>query len=188
MSPPDPAAPSRAANSTRGSIEGGIESIIFASRWLLAPLYLGMVGAIVMVGIKFFQEFAHYLPNVMGMETTILTNAVLELIDLVLTANLLLIFLFSGYENFISKINAAIHHKDRPAWMGTVDYGGLKLKVIGSIIAITSVQLLKAFVNIKAYTREELIWLAVLHLVFLASGVAFSVMERMAAHCAAHER
>jgi len=143
---------------------------------------VGMIGAIVMIGIKFFQEFIHYLPLVVGLETAVLTNVVLELVDLVLTANLLLIFLFSGYENFVSKINAAESHEDRPSWMGNVDYGGLKLKVIGSIIAITSIQLLKAFVSIKDYSREELIGLVVLHFTFLASGLAFSMMEKMAHH------
>jgi uncharacterized protein (TIGR00645 family) len=168
-------------------IENAIESVIFASRWLLAPLYLGMIGGICMIGIKFFQEFIHYMPLVVTLETAILTNVVLELVDLVLTANLLLIFLFSGYENFISKINAAGSHVDRPSWMGTIDYGGLKLKVIGSIIAITSIQLLKAFVNVKAYTQEELTWLVVLHLTFLLSGVAFSLMEKMGGHGAKNE-
>jgi len=163
-------------------IEDKIEVIIFASRWLLAPLYLGLVGAICMIGVKFFQEFVHYLPLVFTLETAILTNVVLELVDLVLTANLLLIFLFSGYENFVSKINSAASHEDRPSWMGNVDYGGLKLKVIGSIIAITSIQLLKAFVNVKEFSREQLIWLVVLHLTFLASGLAFSLMEKMASH------
>lgn len=161
-------------------IEDAIEKLIFASRWLLAPLYLGLVGAIGMIFVKFFQEFLHYAPLVTTLETAILTNAVLELVDLVLTANLLLIFLFSGYENFVSKINSAESHEDRPSWMGNVDYGGLKLKVIGSIIAITSIQLLKAFVNIQEFTREQLIWLVVLHLTFLLSGLAFSLMEKMA--------
>lgn len=163
-------------------IEDKIEQLIFASRWLLAPLYIGMIGGICMIGIKFFQEFLHYLPLVFSLETAILTNVVLELVDLVLTANLLLIFLFSGYENFVSKINSAESHEDRPSWMGNVDYGGLKLKVIGSIIAITSIQLLKAFVNVKEFSREQLIWLVILHLTFLLSGLAFSLMEKMAAH------
>lgn len=167
-------------------IEKLLEHLIFSSRWLLAPLYIGMIGAIILVGIKFFQEFLHYLPQVFTLETPMLTNAVLELVDLVLTANLLLIFLFSGYENFVSRIDSATTHEDRPSWMGNVDYGGLKLKVIGSIIAITSIQLLKAFVDLKHFTAEDRLWLVVLHLTFLLSGLAFALMERMTVHKKTH--
>ena len=92
-------------------IENKIEVLIFGSRWLLAPLYLGIILGIMMIGVKFFQEMIHYVPLVVTLETPILTNVVLELVDLILTANLLLIFLFSGYENFISKIGTADFHE-----------------------------------------------------------------------------
>jgi uncharacterized protein (TIGR00645 family) len=102
---------------------------------------------------------------------------VLSLVDLSLAANLVLIILFSGYENFVSKIDQAHSDPDRPEWMGTLDFSGLKIKLIASIVAISGIHLLKIFMNVPKYTSEELQWYVLLHLTFVGSGVAFALMD-----------
>lgn len=120
------------------TIENFLESLMFASRWLLAPFYLGLVGAIVMLLWYFGIEFMHLIPMVMGGEGSVVVG-VLSLVDLVLVANLLIVIIFAGYENFVSKIHVG-DHEDRPDWMGHVDFADLKMKLIGSIIAISGIE------------------------------------------------
>ena len=103
---------------------------------------------------------------------------VLSLVDIVMIANLLLLIIFAGYENFVSIINTA-NHEDRPEWMGHVTFSDLKIKLIGSIVAISGIELLKAFMNLKAYTDGELAWKIGLHLTFVVSGVLFAMMDKL---------
>ena len=131
------------------AIEHFLEMLIFNSRWLLAPFYLGLMIGIVILLVKFFQEFVHLIPHTLDSSESDIVLAILTLVDMSLVANLLLIIVFSGYENFVSKIDTA-GHEDRPDWMGKVDFSGLKMKVIASIVAISAIELLKAFVNIGA--------------------------------------
>lgn len=162
-------------------IERNLERGIFASRWLLAPFYVGLIGSLVLLLIKFAQEFLHLAPRVLEMSETEALLGVLTLVDLSLAGNLLLMVIFAGYENFVSKIDAA-DHVDRPEWMGKIDYGGLKLKLITSIVAISAIQLLKAFMNVGAVGREDLAWMVGIHLVFVVSGVLLAFMDRLAPH------
>jgi uncharacterized protein (TIGR00645 family) len=162
-------------------IERNLERGIFASRWLLAPFYVGLVGSLVLLLIKFVQEFIHLVPRVLELSDTEALLGVLTLVDLSLAANLLLMVIFAGYENFVSKIDAA-DHEDRPDWMGKIDYGGLKLKLLTSIVAISAIQLLKAFMNVHELTNEELAWMAGIHLVFVVSGVLLALMDRLSPH------
>ena len=159
-------------------IEHFLESFIFASRWLLAPFYVGLVGAIVLLLFKFGKEFVGLLPLVVTGDGGQVMVGVLTLVDVALVANLLLIIIFAGYENFVSKIHTA-DHEDRPEWMGHVSFSDLKIKVIGSIVAISGIELLKAFVNIDAYTNQQLAWKVGLHLTFVVSGVLFALMDRL---------
>lgn len=159
-------------------IENLMERFIFASRWLLAPFYLGLVGAIAILLFKFGKEFIHLLPVVVNGTGGDVMVGVLTLVDVALVANLLLIIIFAGYENFVSKINTG-DHEDRPDWMGHVSFSDLKIKVIGSIVAISGIELLKAFVNVEAYTNEHLAWKVALHMAFVVSGVLFAVMDRL---------
>ncbi|MBU0501421.1 MAG: TIGR00645 family protein [Gammaproteobacteria bacterium] len=159
-------------------IEHFLERFIFASRWLLAPFYLGLVGAIALLLLKFAKEFFNLLPVVISGEGTQVMVGVLTLVDVALVANLLIIIVFAGYENFVSKINTG-NHEDRPDWMGHVSFSDLKIKVIGSIVAISGIELLKAFVNIEAYTNEQLAWKVGLHMAFVVSGVLFALMDRL---------
>ena len=155
-----------------------LERTIFASRWLLAPFYLGLCLALVLLLVKFGQELLHVAPAVLTMSESAVVLSILALIDLSLAGNLLLLVIFSGYENFVSKIDVG-DHKDRPDWMGKVDYSGLKLKLLASIVAISAIQLLRAFMNIKSMTNEELAWLVGIHMCFVVSGVLLALMDRL---------
>ena len=158
-----------------------VERLIFWSRWLLAPLYVGLIGVLVILIYKFGLEFVHTVEHVMaGKESTFILD-LLALLDLVLLANLILIVLFSGYENFVSRIEAAEKSVDRPYWMGTVDFSGLKIKLIGSLVAISVIELLRDFIQLgeemHAEVGQGLMWRVIIHLTFVASGVLFAVMD-----------
>jgi uncharacterized protein (TIGR00645 family) len=158
-------------------IERGIEGVIFASRWLMAPVYLGLIGALAILIVTFFKELFEALPNVLAMGEADVILLVLTLVDLSLAGNLVLIILFSGYENFVSKIDAAHGDKDRPEWMGTLDFSGLKIKLIASIVAISGIHLLKVFMDVDKYTSNQLMWFTIIHITFVLSGVAFAAMD-----------
>jgi uncharacterized protein (TIGR00645 family) len=163
-------------------IEKAIETTLFRSRWLLAPLYMGLVLALVLLLVKFFVKFIKIVPAIFDPSGAALILGVLELVDVVLIANLLLIIIFSGYENFVSKIDMVEGHVDKPDWMGKVDYTALKLKVIGSIVAISSIELLKVFISVSQHSdipREDVVLLMAIHLAFVISGVLFALMERI---------
>ena len=157
------------------------ENALFWSRWLLSPLYLGLVVVLVLVIVRFGQDFYKLLMNMFGGDTHAFTIDLLALLDLVLLANLILIVIFAGYENFVSRIDAAHESVDRPHWMGTIDFSGLKIKLIGSLVAISVIELLKDFIHLgeepDAKVGEGVIWRIVIHLTFVVSGVLFAVMD-----------
>lgn len=167
------------------TMEHFLEVLMFNSRWLLAPFYVGLVIGIALLLVKFGQEFFHILPHIFESPESEVILAILTLVDMSLVANLLLIIIFSGYENFVSKINTG-GHEDRPEWMGKVDFSGLKIKLIASIVAISAIELLKAFVNLTALTTEQLAWKVGIHLTLVFSGVMFAVMDRVAGGTAKH--
>lgn len=160
-------------------IEKPLEKFIFASRWLLAPFYVGLVFSLVALMVRFIAELAHMLPHFLSMDEKDVLLAVLTLIDLSLAGNLLIIVIFSGYENFVSRLDNE-NHKDRPAWMGHVDFSGLKIKLLASIIAISGIHLLKSFMNVDSVNKENLMWLVIIHVVFVASGLLLAWMDRLA--------
>lgn len=165
-----------------GPVEQTFEKLLFASRWLMAPMYLGLVVALGMLMAIFLRDLAYYAPQLMGMKSEEVILVALTLIDLTLAANLILIVMFSGYENFVSKFDFDVG-EDRPGWMGKVDFGGLKMKLIASIVAISGIHLLKRFMEISdidsatAFGEIELKWLVVIHLTFVASGVLMALMD-----------
>lgn len=161
-------------------IENAIETIIFSSRWILAPFYLGLVVTIAILLVKFFHEFLNMLTHFLVSTESEVVLSILTLVDMSLVANLLLIVIFAGYENFVSKIDVAVHNTDRPKWMGTVNYAGLKMKLIASIVAISAVELLKSFVNVAASDNRELAWKVGIHVALLFSGIMFALMDRIA--------
>ncbi len=175
--------------------ETGLEKVIFQSRWLMAPFYLGLSIALVLLMITFVRELAHEIPGVISgvkvvegktvpVKESDVILLVLTLIDMSLAGNLLLTVIFAGYENFVSKIESAQESKDRPDWMGTVDFGGLKLKLVASIVAISGIHLLKSFMKItdKAVDERQMFWLVVTHLTFVTSGLLLALMDRMTPH------
>ncbi|KAF0173047.1 MAG: hypothetical protein FD162_1925 [Rhodobacteraceae bacterium] len=177
--------------SVKPSIETKFEQGLFASRWLMAPMYLGLVVSLAMMAVLFVKELAYYLPKTLTMTADQGILAVLTLIDLSLAANLLLIVLFSGYENFVSKLDIK-DSEDRPDWMGKVDFSGLKMKLIASIVAISGIHLLKVFMSLgkpaSAYTvtMETLQWMVIIHLTFVVSGVLLALMDWFSAKTDKH--
>jgi uncharacterized protein (TIGR00645 family) len=167
----------------RNLIEKALEETLFKSRWLLAPFYLGLVVSLLALLGAFLGELAHVLPQILhplqiDPEQVIL--AALSLIDLSLAGNLVVIVIFSGYENFVSKINTD-NAEDRPGWMGTLDFSGLKMKLIGSIVAISAISLLRAFMTLTEQDvpldEPRLRWMIILHLTFVFSGLLFAAMD-----------
>ncbi|MDH5219505.1 MAG: TIGR00645 family protein [Gammaproteobacteria bacterium] len=165
---------------TAGKVELALEDLLFKSRWLLAPFYGVLVVCIAVLLVKFFQEFFVFIPQILEADFRNVILKVLVLVDLTLVSNLLLIIVFSGYEIFVSKIDTA-GHEDRPKWMGKVDFSDLKSKLFGSIVAISGIELLKAFMLLKDYTNEQLAWLVGIHLTFVVSGLLFAYMEKVSA-------
>lgn len=164
----------------RNTIEKMLESILFASRWLLAPFYLGLALAIVIVLIKFLGELFHIAAVAFTASEADVILGVLSLVDLALTGSLLLIVIFSGYENFVSKIDHS-NHRDWPEWMGTIDFTALKIKLLGSIVAISAIQLLKQFMAVKTASDRDLWWYVIIHMVFVASSVLLALSDRISA-------
>ena len=161
-------------------IEHAAEQFLFSSRWLLAPLYVGMVVALVLIAIKFFQELWHLITHVLSSSGEDIVLGTLALLDLALLANLVLIVIFAGYENFVSKIKAAAKSEDRPAWMGHVDFSGLKMKLIGSIVAISAIGLLQDYFTYNSDSDHQVqFWRIMLHLTFVISGLLFALMDWM---------
>lgn len=163
------------------SISGVIEKFIFWSRWLLAPLYVGLVGVLGVLAYKFITEFVRLIQDISSYDEHTFILDLLALLDLVLLANLILIVMFAGYENFVSKIEVAEESVDRPYWMGTVDFSGLKIKLIGSLVAISVIELLKDFIELSVDPHSEVgqgtIMRVIIHLTFVVSGVLFAVMD-----------
>ncbi len=165
-------------------IERWLENAIFASRWLLAPFYLGLALSLIILLIKFIKEFIHLALNAFSATESEVILGILTLVDVALMGSLLVIVIFSGYENFVSKIDHS-HHKDWPEWMGTIDFSGLKLKLLSSIVAISAIQLLKAFMSITIMTPEaerSVMWLVIIHVVFVISSVLLALSDRISGH------
>lgn len=156
-----------------------LEISLFRSRWLMAPFYVGLVVALAALLVVFVNEAIHELAHVFTMSPEDAILMALSLIDLSLAGNLLLIVVFSGYENFVSKIDTG-DDEDRPGWMGTVDFSGLKMKLMASITAISAIALLKAFMKLaegQGVDDRHLAWLVGIHVTFVVSGVLLALMD-----------
>jgi len=159
-------------------VETTLEHWVFTSRWLLAPFFIGLLLAIIALLIKFVKSLATLAVEMFTLDSDQMIISILTLVDSALIATLLLIIGFSGYENFVSKIGTG-DHEDRPAWMGKVGFSDLKIKLIGAIVAISAVELLKAFINVNQFTWQELSWKVGIHTTFVVSGVLFAVTDRI---------
>jgi uncharacterized protein (TIGR00645 family) len=159
-------------------VERGLENVLFNSRWLMAPFYLGLVVSLAVLLLKFCMMLWEFIIHAPGSKESDIILGVLSLIDVSLTGNLILIVVFSGYENFVSKIDPR-GHPDWPDWMTKVDFGGLKQKLLASIVAISAIQVLKAFMNIDTiFEPSKLAWLVGVHLVFVVSAFMLAISDR----------
>lgn len=145
----------------------------------MAPFYVGLVVALLVLLAVFVRAIISELPDLASLDEAKVILWVLTLIDLSLAANLILMVIFAGYENFVSKMDIQ-DHPDRPAWMGKIDFSAMKLKLVASIVAISAIQLLKAFMAVGSYTRENIILLIVIHITFVVSGVLLALMDYIA--------
>jgi len=159
-------------------VERGLESLLFNSRWLMAPFYLGLVVSLAVLLLKFGMLLWEFILHAAAAKEADIILGVLSLIDVSLTGNLILIVVFSGYENFVSKIDPG-GHPDWPEWMTKVDFAGLKQKLLASIVAISAIQVLKAFMNIDAsFDAQKMGWLVAVHLVFVISALVLALSDR----------
>lgn len=168
----------RKRHPAQSAVERGIEAVLFGSRWLLAPIYLGLVGGLLVI----LGKFVHNLVE-MILQTPVATGddiiiGVLKLVDLSLVANLVLMVMFAGYENFVSRFRR-VEQLDKPSWMGHVGFTDLKLKLMGSIVAISAIQLLESFMDVSHETDRALGWSVGIHAAFVASGLLLAVTDRL---------
>ena len=153
------------------------EKVLFMSRWILAPIFLGLALALIALGFKFFQEAWHIFHELISMDEAKMVLKVLAMIDIALVATLIIMVMFSGYENFVSTIDAK--GSDTLNWLGKLDAGTLKLKVAASIVAISSIHLLRVFINAEQIDNTKIMWYVILHMTFVLSAVLLGVLDRI---------
>jgi len=155
-----------------------LERLLAGSRWLLAPFFVGLALSVVILLIKFVQEFYHLAARALAVSEAEAILGVLTLVDLALTGALVMIVIFSGYENFVSKIDHTAQ-RNWPEWMGSIDFTALKIKLLGSIVAISAIQLLKQFMTVKTASDRDLMWYVIIHVVFVVSSVLLALSDRL---------
>ena len=160
-------------------IERLLERTLFACRWLLAPLYLGLSLALIALAIKFFQESFHALSHLFSLSEADLVLVILALVDMTLVGSLVIMVMFSGYENFVSRIDVE-EGTDKLDWLGKLDAGTLKLKVAASIVAISSIHLLRVYMEVPKIDPVHIKWYTILHMTFVVSAVLLALLDRIA--------
>ena len=159
-------------------IEIAIEKTMYRSRWLLAPIYLGLSLALVALGIKFFQEVFHLLPHIIEMAEADMVLVILSLIDIAMVGGLIVMVMMSGYENFVSELDVA-EGEEKLSWLGTMDSSSLKMKIAASIVAISSIHLLKIFMNAQNTPNDKLMWYVIIHMTFVISAFAMGYLDKL---------
>ncbi|HBC2073145.1 TPA: TIGR00645 family protein [Vibrio cholerae] len=155
-----------------------IEKLLYSSRWIMAPIYLGLSLLLLALGIKFFQEIFHLLPNIFTIKEVDLILVALSLIDVSLVGGLIVMVMFSGYENFVSKLDVD-ESEDKLGWLGKLDISSLKNKVSASIVAISSIHLLKVFMNTENIESDKIKWYLLLHITFVVSAFAMGYLDKI---------
>lgn len=179
--------PASPPNSTPKRIQNGFESVLFNSRWLMAPFYVGLVVALAVLFLKFLRMLWEFILHAPGAKSTETILDALSLIDLTLVGNLILIVVFSGYENFVSRIDTS-GNPNWPIWITKIDFAGLKQKMLASIVAISAIHVLEAFLNIDAaFDATRMTWLVAVHLVFVISALLLALSDRWGAEKANSE-
>lgn len=159
-------------------LESFVERTMYATRWLLAPIYLGLSLALLALGIKFFTELLHVIPVIFTVSEMDLILLVLSLVDISLVGGLIIMVMFSGYENYVSQIDLD-ESSEKLNWLGKLDTGSLKNKVAAAIVAISSIHLLKIFMNAAQIDNDKLLWYVVIHLTFVLSAFAMGMLDKL---------
>jgi uncharacterized protein (TIGR00645 family) len=159
-------------------LEKGFEAFIFASRWIQAVLYTGLIAGAVLYAYKFVVELVHLYARLEVITETEVMLGVLTLVDITMVANLLIMVIIGGYSTFVSKLDVDMH-EDRPEWLQKVDAGTLKVKLAGSLVGVSGIHLLQTFINIKNHASEHVMWQVIIHVVFLLSSVLLALSEKI---------
>jgi len=166
-------------------LEKNFERLMYASRWLLAPIYIGLSIGLLLLGIKFFQEIIHVFPTVLETKETDLVLFILSMVDIALVGGLIVMVMFSGYENFVSQLNID-EGAEKLSWLGKLDSGSLKQKVAASIVAISSIHLLQKFMNIAdsfekipEVIETQLMWYVIIHMTFVLSALGMAWVDKI---------
>lgn len=156
-----------------------IETTMYRARWMLAPIYLGLSIALIALGIKFFQEVFHLLVHILEMKEASMILVVLSLIDIAMVGGLLVMVMMSGYENFVSRLDVP-EGSEKLTWLGKMDSSSLKAKIAASIVAISSIHLLKIFMDAQDVDNDKIMWYILLHLTFVGSAFAMGYLDLLA--------
>ncbi len=162
-------------------MESLIERTMYAARWVLAPVYLGLSLAMILLGVKFFEELFHVFPIILTMSEADLVLVILSLVDLALVGGLLVMVMFSGYENFVSQLQIS-EGSEKLDWLGKMDSTSLKNKVAASIVAISSIHLLQIFMDATNVANDKILWYVILHMTFVASAFAMGYLDKITRH------
>jgi uncharacterized protein (TIGR00645 family) len=155
-----------------------VERLIYASRWLMAPIYLGLSLVLLALGLKFFQEVFYLLPRIFSMKEVDLILITLSLIDISLVGGLIVMVMFSGYENFVSRLDIK-DDDEKLNWLGKVDSASLKNKVAASIVAISSIHLLKIFMDTRNIPNDKIMWYLLIHITFVLSAFMMGYLDKI---------
>src|SRR6187431_2333214 len=159
-------------------LESIFEKIIFGSRWLQAPMYIGLIVGCILYAYKFIVELIHLCLTIDEITESALMLGVLTLVDITMVANLLIMVIIGGYSTFVSRIDIE-KHEDKPEWLQKVDAGTLKVKLAGSLVGVSGIHLLQTFINIQNHESQHVMWQVIIHIVFLCSSVMLAYSEKL---------
>ena len=163
------------------------EKLFYSARWILAPLFLGLSLALLALALKFFQEVWHVLPHVFELSESDLILSLLSMVDMGLVGGLIVMVMYSSYENFVSRLDLDEKDSERLGWLGKMDAGSLKNKVAASIVAISSIHLLRIFMNISTIENDKLLWYVIVHLTFVLSALVMCWIDLLTRRAHQHD-
>ncbi|CAG0940106.1 hypothetical protein GALLN_00849 [Gallionellaceae bacterium] len=158
-----------------------LTTVLFGSRWLQVPLYLGLIIAQCVYVVHFMVELEHLVMGIRTLTEEAIMLIVLGLIDVVMISNLLIMVIVGGYETFVSRLNLE-GHPDEPEWLSHVNANVLKVKLATAIIGISSIHLLKSFINAPNLDEKTLLWQTVIHTAFIVSAISIAYIDRLMSH------
>ena len=168
-------------------MESFFEKLFYSARWILAPLFLGLSLALLALALKFFQEVWHVLPHVFELSESDLILSLLSMVDMGLVGGLIMMVMYSSYENFVSRLDLDEKDSERLGWLGKMDAGSLKNKVAASIVAISSIHLLRIFMNISTIENDKLLWYVIVHLTFVLSALVMCWIDLLTRRAHQHD-